>query len=72
MSGLFSTPEAPPTPAPKPPAPMPDPDSAGVREARRRAQLDIMGRAGRSSTILTTPERRGSSDYTATRLGSSA
>lgn len=54
-------------PTPKPPAPMPDEGSAGVREARRKAQMDIMGRAGRQSTILTAPKDRG--DYTSTTLG---
>lgn len=55
-------------PTPKPPAPMPDADSAAVREARRKAQMDIMGRAGRSSTILTEPKNRGG-DYSSTTLG---
>lgn len=69
MSGLF----APDTPAPvapvvKPPAPMPDSNSAAVMEARRKAQTDIMGRAGRSSTILTAPKDRGG-DYSANTLG---
>jgi hypothetical protein len=54
-------------PVPKPPAPMPDSNSAAVLEARRKAQLDIMGRAGRQSTILTAPKDRG--DYTSTTLG---
>jgi pyruvate/2-oxoglutarate dehydrogenase complex dihydrolipoamide acyltransferase (E2) component len=45
-------------PAPKPPAPMPDPDSAESKEARKRATVDALGRAGRSSTILTAPEAR--------------
>ena len=69
MSGMFSSPQ--PTvvqaPTPKPPAPMPDQDSAAVREARRRSQMDIMGRAGRQSTILTAPKDRG--DYTSRSLG---
>jgi hypothetical protein len=56
-------------PEPKSPAPMPDSDSAASREAGRRARADIMGRAGRSSTILTAPERRGGGAYTAATLG---
>jgi len=55
-------------PTPKPPATMPDVDSEGVREARRKAQLDIMGRAGRQSTILTAPKDR-LADYTSRALG---
>lgn len=55
-------------PAPKDPAPMPDPNSAAVNEARRKAQADILRRAGRSSTILTAPGERGG-DYSARRLG---
>jgi hypothetical protein len=72
MSSLFGSPSpAPTTPvpaAPKPPAPMPDSSSPAVLEARRRAQMDIMGRAGRSSTILSAPKDRGG-DYTSTTLG---
>lgn len=75
MSGLFGS-KSPgiiqQPPEPKPPAPMPDADSPAVREARRKAQLDIMGRAGRSSTILTAPEGRGGTDYAKTTLGGSA
>ena len=70
MSSLFAPkmPPAPPPPAPKPVATMPDPDSADVIEARRRAQADILRRAGRSSTILTAPENR-DSDYSSRTLG---
>jgi hypothetical protein len=67
MSGLFSTN----APTPKPAAPMPDSSSASVLEARRRAQLDIMNRAGRSSTILTAPRDRGGDSYSSTTLGAS-
>jgi hypothetical protein len=56
-------------PEPTPPAPMPDTSSPGVVEANRRAQQQIMARAGRSSTILTSPENRGGA-YSATKLGS--
>ena len=71
MSGMFgSSPtvvqQAAPTP--KAPALMPDTSSASVMEARRKAQMDIMGRAGRSSTILTAPKDR-VGDYSATTLG---
>lgn len=66
MGGLFSQPK---TPAPKPVATMPDQDSDAVREAARRKNMDIMSRAGRSSTILTKPEDRGG-DYSGSKLGS--
>lgn len=69
MSGLFSTPSPTPAPTPKAPAPMPDSSSPAVLEARRRAQMDIMNRAGRQSTILTAPKDRGGGDYTSTTLG---
>lgn len=71
MSSMFSK-ATPPTPTVAPPAPMPDASSAEVTEAKRKAQLGIMGRAGRSSTILTAPEQRPNATYTATRLGTSA
>ena len=58
----------PPAPEPAPPAPMPDTSSPGVLEANRRAQQQIMARAGRSSTILTAPENSGGA-YSATKLG---
>lgn len=67
MTGLFSTP----APAVQAPAPMPDADSTAVQEANRKAQSDILARAGRTSTILTAPKDRGSSNapYTSTTLG---
>jgi hypothetical protein len=70
MSSMFGNdaPAPAPAPTPKPPAPMPDTNSPAVLEARRKAQLDIMGRAGRQSTILTAPKDRGG-DYTSTTLG---
>lgn len=72
MSGMFGTPSPPPTPAVQPPAPMPDANSPAALDAKRNAQLDIMNRAGRTSTILTAPGQRGSSngsDYSSSRLG---
>ena len=59
-----------------PPATMPDTSSAGGREASRRAQSEIMNRAGRQSTILTSPQNRGSSrqnydSYASRTLGGS-
>lgn len=66
MSGLFSAPTPPPV---KPPAPMPDSDSAAVMEANRKAQSDILARAGRSSTILTAPKDRTGAAYSSTALG---
>lgn len=71
MSGLFST-TAPAAAAPvvTPPAPMPDSNSPAVLEAQRKAQSDILARAGRQSTILTAPQNRGNSGpYTSTALG---
>lgn len=58
-------------PVPKPPAPMPDTTSAAILESKRKAQMDIMSRAGRQSTILTAPKDRGGADgsYIATTLG---
>lgn len=74
MGSLFAPKPAPlpPAPEPKPIAPMPiaDPNSPAQREARRRANADIMARAGRSSTILTAPDNRGGSDsYSSPKLG---
>jgi hypothetical protein len=73
MGSLFKpkvvVPPPAPVPEPTPPAPMPDTSSPGVMEANRRAQQQIMARAGRSSTILTAPDNRGG-PYTATKLGS--
>lgn len=70
MSGLFAPSQPAPAPvqAPKPPATMPDTEGMVTREAKRKAQMDIMGRAGRQSTILTAPKDRGG-DYTSTTLG---
>lgn len=64
MSGLFG--ETPKTPEPKSPAPMPDDQSPSVIEAKRRKELDIMSRGGRSSTILTDG---GGGSYSGTKLG---
>lgn len=75
MTSIFGSPSAPApqaAPAPKPPAPMPDTTSPAVVEARRKAQMDIMGRAGRSSTILTASKDRGDTPYSATTLGGSS
>lgn len=70
MSGLFSRPDPvqAAAPTPKPPAPMPDTSSPAVMESRRRAQLDVLNRAGRTSTILTAPKDRGG-DYSSATLG---
>jgi len=49
---------------------MPDDQSAAVLEAKRKAQADILARAGRSSTILTAPkDRTTGGDYNSTSLG---
>lgn len=71
MTDLFSTPPPAPTPAPKPPAVMPDVMSPEVMAARNKARMDVMTRAGRSSTILTAPKDRPGGDYSATALGAS-
>lgn len=69
MSNPFASSQpAAPAPTPKPPATMPDTLSPAVLEARRKALLDITGRAGRQSTILTAPKDRGG-DYASTTLG---
>lgn len=75
MGGLFAPKPAPLPPAPevKPVAPMPvaDPNSPAQREARRRANATIIGRAGRWSTILTAPGDRGGAadNYSSPKLG---
>ncbi len=67
MAGLFGGPSI---PTPKPAAPMPDSSSEGVLEAKKRAQADVMSRAGRSSTILTGKEDRGRMDtFASSKLG---
>ena len=63
MAGLFS----PKTPEVKPSAPLPDEYSPGVLEARRRQQMDMMGRGGRRSTILS--EEGDSGTFTGGKLG---
>lgn len=78
MSGLFGgggNHYTPAPPAPKPPAPMPDTDSPLAIEARRKAQMSTLSRAGRSSTILTAREDRGGAGfdtYTSGKLGAGA
>jgi hypothetical protein len=68
MGGLFDKPQI---PTVQLPAPMPDSSSAGVREANRKAQFDILARSGRSSTILTDPANRvgGGDSYSSKTLG---
>jgi hypothetical protein len=68
MGGLFGGKPAAP-PEPKDPAPMPDEHDPKILEAKRRALLAATARGGRQSTILTTPETRGSNDYSRTTLG---
>lgn len=50
MSGLFSTPKAPPV---QPPAPMPVPDTVITSKNKKAATLAAQQRTGRSSTIMT-------------------
>lgn len=69
---MFSAPPPTPTPTPKPPAVMPDVMSPEVMAARNKARMDVMQRAGRSSTILTAPKDRPGGDYSATSLGAGA
>lgn len=73
MSGLFAPKPQPlpPPPEVKPPAPIPDPNGPAMVEANRKKQMDIMSRAGRTSTILTAPEERGGA-YAGRKLGSAA
>ncbi|MGY4295382.1 hypothetical protein ACVWXN_003477 [Bradyrhizobium sp. i1.4.4] len=72
MGSMF-TPDAPTTvqAAASPPPTMPDTQSPDAMAAKRRAQQDVMGRAGRSSTILSNAMSRGdsSASYGATKLG---
>lgn len=77
MGGLFAPKPQPiiqqAPPEVKPPAPMPDQNSPAALEARRRAQMDMMGRVSRTDTILTAPNQRGgNTDYAASKLGSAA
>lgn len=51
MSSLFAE-TPPPPPAVTPPPTMPDPQSPDVLAAKQKAEQTAMGRAGRSSTIL--------------------
>lgn len=72
MSMFTPDPPAAATPPPAAPPPtMPDPQSPDAVAAKRRTQQDVMGRAGRSSTILSTAMSRGESGgtYGATKLG---
>lgn len=73
MGGLFApkAAAAPPPPKPMAPAVLPDPENAEAMEAKRRAELDAMKRAGsRSSTILTGAADRGNSaEYSGSKLG---
>ncbi len=59
-------------PAPTPVAPLPTVDTEGVRQARQLNQANQMARGGRRSTILTSPESRGSAgsdSYSSQRFG---
>lgn len=62
MTGLFhhDAPVVQAAPAPTPPAPLPDMNSPAALEAQRAAQNKLLASAGRSSTILTTRNNRGS------------
>lgn len=76
MGSMFAPdpPAAAVAPAAAPPPTMPDTQSPDAMAAKRRAQQDVMGRAGRSSTILSTAMSRGESapSYGATKLGAGA
>ena len=63
MGGLFGSTKAAEAPAVTPVAPMPDSTSPAVTEAARNESLKMMSRAGRTSTILTTKDNRGSNKY---------
>ena len=58
MASLFRAPAPPPVMAA---APMPDPNSAAVIEAQKKEVAATVGRGGRSSTILGTQGKSGSS-----------
>jgi hypothetical protein len=73
MSALFKTPSVPPPPAPIPPPPMPDLNSP--RLLNQEKQLAAQ-RAGRSATVYTTEQNRGTLaqgavgvPYAGTKLG---
>lgn len=78
MSNPFARPDPvvmmTPAPAAAPPPTMPDPLSPDALAAKRRSEQDVMGRAGRSSTILSTAMNRGDSPspYGASKLGTGA
>lgn len=58
------------TPKPQPVATMPDSNSPQVFEAKRKAQEDILKRAGRQSTILTGPDKStGGDTFSSVKLG---
>lgn len=85
MGNPFASDDRPPpapAPLPTPPPTMPDPQSPDAMAAKRRAQQDVMGRAGRSSTILSTGVARAAGQlkeagafnggtFSGTKLGSS-
>ena len=74
MASMFGGAKTVAAPTPEPTPPMPDSTSPAVTEAARLQQQQIMGRAGRQSTILTTPQNRATNkydSYTAKSLGTS-
>lgn len=67
MSALFKTPT---TPTPTPPPTMPDANNPAVLAAQRNQIASTVGRAGRSSTILSNASSRApSSAYQSVKLG---
>lgn len=83
MTNVFGGDDTPQTlqtqPAVTPPPVMPDPQSPDSIAARRKAEQSALGRAGRSSTILSTAMSRSASSggtdtgtYGAAKLGSGA
>jgi hypothetical protein len=68
MTSIFSKPSAPtiiqqappPVPAPTPVATLPTVDDATIKQARDLNQAQLLQRGGRKSTILTSPQSRGS------------
>jgi hypothetical protein len=70
MAGLFNSPSPKPAPLPTAPPRMPDKEDPQQREAQRKARIDALNRAGRESTILTSPsDRGGGGDYSRKTLG---
>lgn len=67
MAALFGGGQSSPPPTPKPIPPMPDIDGPEAMEAAKRKRMDVLGRSGRSSTLLSQAMNTG--DYGKQKLG---